>query len=88
MTQTINYITGLYNQVKTLYNNESINTVASEIFVWSTTSPYTGTNSSTMLNQFLAYRNGFNGNIAMLFVIQCEWRYCLCKYPMQFQSGL
>ena len=33
MTPTINYITGLYNQVKTLYNNESINTVASEIFV-------------------------------------------------------
>ena len=66
MTPTINYITGLYNQVKTLYNNESINTVVSEIFVWSTTSPYNGTSSSTMLNQFLAYRNGFNGNIAML----------------------
>nr|MBK7790372.1 T9SS type A sorting domain-containing protein [Saprospiraceae bacterium] len=66
MTPTLNYITGLYNQVKTLYNNESINTVASEIFVWSTTSPYTGTTSSAMLNQFLAYRSGFNGNIAML----------------------
>ncbi|MBK8698734.1 MAG: T9SS type A sorting domain-containing protein [Saprospiraceae bacterium] len=66
MTPTINYITGLYNQVKVLYNNESINTTVSEIFVWSTPSPYNGTNSSTMLNQFTAYRNGFNGNIAML----------------------
>jgi hypothetical protein len=65
-TQTINYVTGLYNQVSALYLAESIKTTLSEIFVWTTTSPYTGSTSSAMLNQFTAYRNGFNGNIAML----------------------
>lgn len=65
-TQTSNYVTGLYNQVATLYSNEQINTTISEIFIWTATSPYTGSTSSAMLNQFTAYRNGFNGNIAML----------------------
>ncbi len=91
MTPTINYITGLYNQVKTLYNNESINTVASEIFVWSTTSPYTGTNSSTMLNQFLAYRNGFNGNIAMLLSYSASggiaYVNTLCNFNPDYRMG-
>ena len=65
-TQTVNYVTGLHNQVAALYANESINVNIAEIFVWTTTSPYTGTTSSDMLNQFTAYRNGFNGNLAML----------------------
>ncbi len=65
-TQTVNYVTGLYNQVAALYLAESIKTTVSEIFVWSTTSPYTGTTSSAMLSQFEAQKNGFNGNIAML----------------------
>ncbi len=65
-TQTVNYVTSLYNQVATLYLSESIKTTASEIFVWTTTSPYNGSSSNTMLNQFTGYRNGFNGDIAML----------------------
>lgn len=66
MTPTVNYITGLYNQVATLYANEQINTTLSEIFVWNTPSPYTSSTSSGMLNQFTNYRNGFNGDMAML----------------------
>ncbi|MBK9734066.1 MAG: Ig-like domain-containing protein [Saprospiraceae bacterium] len=66
LANTTSYVTGLFNQVATLYANEQINTNISEIVVWSTTSPYTGTTSSVMLDQFTAYRNGFNGNIAML----------------------
>ena len=61
-----NYVTGLFNQVSTLYANENINTNISQILVWSTPSPYNGSTSSAMLNQFTAYRNGFTGNIAML----------------------
>ena len=66
LANTTAYVTGLYNQVATLYANEQILTNISEIVVWTSTSPYSGPSSSDMLNQFTAYRNGFNGNIAML----------------------
>jgi hypothetical protein len=61
------YITGLFNQVSTLYAAGQINTVVSEILIWSTTSPYAGITSSVgMLNAFTAQRQGFNGNLAQL----------------------
>src|SRR5690606_8121810 len=46
------FITGLHNQVATLYQNESLETVISEIFVWNTADPYTGTSTATLLSQF------------------------------------
>lgn len=61
-----NYITGVMNQVITLYANESINAVVSEIFVWSSPSPYTSSSSSGQLNQFQANTGSFNGDLAML----------------------
>jgi hypothetical protein len=60
------FVTGIFNQVSTLYANEQINTVISEIVIWSTTSPYNATTSTGMLNAFTAYRQGFNGNLAQL----------------------
>jgi uncharacterized protein YjdB len=65
-TNATNYVTGLHNQVAALYAAESINVLISEIFVWTTTSPYNGTSSGAMLTQFEANKNGFNGNLAML----------------------
>ncbi|MCB0598447.1 MAG: T9SS type A sorting domain-containing protein [Lewinellaceae bacterium] len=50
-----NYVTGVYNQVATLYANESINTVVTQIFAWTTNSPYSSTSSSGMLSQFQGY---------------------------------
>ena len=60
------FVTGLFNQVSTLYANEQINTVVSEIVVWTVPSPYNGTTSIAMLNAFTAYRQGFNGDLAQL----------------------
>jgi Metallo-peptidase family M12/Secretion system C-terminal sorting domain len=60
------FVTGLFNQVSTLYANEQINTVVSEIVVWTVPSPYNGTSSLAMLNAFTAYRQGFNGDLAQL----------------------
>ena len=40
-TPATNYITGLFNQVIVLYNNESINMSINEILAWTTNSPYT-----------------------------------------------
>jgi len=66
ITNTVNYITAVYNNVATLYANESINTTISEVFVWTTPDSYSKTSSITALNQFRAARPTFNGNLAHL----------------------
>jgi hypothetical protein len=65
-TPTTNYVTGLFNQVAALYSNESVSVIISEIFIWTTSSPYSGSSSSQMLSQFQNYRTSFNGNLAQL----------------------
>lgn len=63
---TINWITSVYNNVATLYANESINTAISEIYVWTSADSYSKTNSVTALNQFKTLRPTFNGDLAHL----------------------
>jgi hypothetical protein len=65
-TNTINWITSVFNNVATLYANESINTAISEIYVWTTADSYSKTSSIDALNQFKAARPTFNGDIAHL----------------------
>jgi hypothetical protein len=68
-SNTENFVTGFFNQSATLYANESIDIAISEIYVWTTSSPYTGTNSSTLLSQFqgeYSNTNTFNGDLAHL----------------------
>jgi len=72
MTGTTNYVTGLYNQVATMYANENINTVMQPLVIWTQTSPYSSGSSSGMLNQFTAYRQGFDGDLAMLLSYQAS----------------
>ncbi|MEM9556783.1 MAG: M12 family metallo-peptidase [Acidobacteriota bacterium] len=60
------FLTGLFNQVATLFANESIKTEISQIFVWTSSSPYSGSVSSSMLNQFGNIRTSFNGDLAHL----------------------
>lgn len=69
VANTVNKMTGIYNVVKTLYDNESINTSISEIFVWETEDPY-GVYTATS-DALYAFRNnknatGFNGDLAHL----------------------
>ncbi|MBK9271593.1 MAG: fibronectin type III domain-containing protein [Saprospiraceae bacterium] len=66
VANTVNWITAVYNNVTTLYNNESINTTISEVFVWTSSDPYSKTNSVTALNQFRSTRPSFNGDLAHL----------------------
>ncbi len=61
-----NYVMAIFNQAHILYSNASINLMVSEIFVWSTPSPYNGISSSAMLTQFQNVRTSFNGNIGQL----------------------
>jgi len=65
VNSTSNWVTALFNNVKTLYDNESVKVAVSEIFVWTTTDPYSGT-PSAILNQFRATRTSFNGDVGQL----------------------
>ena len=69
---TTAYITGLFNQVITLYANESINMRMSELFLWDTPSVYYGTNSYTLLTQFVSQRPTFNGDLGQLISYQAS----------------
>lgn len=66
MTTTINYMTGLFNQVAVLYDNDGIDIELQELYVWDVASPYNGTSSSSRLSQFGTVRTSFNGDMAHL----------------------
>ncbi len=69
VTQVTTWITGVFNQVITLYANESIEVGVYSIYVWSGTgnNKYTGNTSSAVLTKFQNYRyNTFTGNLAIL----------------------
>lgn len=66
VANVVNWITAVYNNVATLYANESINTAISEVFVWTSADSYSKTNASTALTQFRNLRTTFNGDLAHL----------------------
>ena len=66
VTSVTNFITGLFNQVATMYANEQINIVLSPLNIWTQPSPYNSTSSSGMLNDFLANTGAFDGDLAQL----------------------
>ena len=65
-TNVTNYVTGLFNQVSTLYANENVGIAISQIYVWTSPDPYQGlTSTSSVLNSFRTTRGtNFNGNLA------------------------
>lgn len=65
VTATTNYINSLFNQSITLFGNENINMVVSDIFIWTSTSPYSG-GASTMRTQFQNQISSMNGDIGHL----------------------
>ena len=68
----LNFMTGMYNQIAIIYDNESIETRISEIFVWDEPSPYSSGSSSGMLNQFQNFRTEFNGDLGQLVSYQAS----------------
>ena len=67
VTTLTNFVTAVFNQVFTIYQNENINMVISEINIWAVPDPYP-TNST--LSSLLAFRDNlagnYNGDIAQL----------------------
>jgi hypothetical protein len=68
VTNVGNYVTGLFNQVSTLYANENIDIQIADILVWTVVDPYASfNNSSKVLNAFRNYRGtNFTGDLAHL----------------------
>ncbi|CAN5657662.1 hypothetical protein BH11BAC1_BH11BAC1_24560 [soil metagenome] len=66
VTAATNYVTSLFNQSAILYTNDNIPVSLSQVFVWDVASPYTGTTTSDLLNQFHANVNSFNGDLGHL----------------------
>jgi len=62
----INFMTGLWNVVALLYQNENITTNISQIFTWPTPDSYSTGTSLAALQSFRSNRPSFNGDLAHL----------------------
>jgi len=61
-----NYATGLFNQSATLFDNDGVDVLLQEVFVWDVPSPYNAATSGGRLSQFGTTRTSFNGDMAHL----------------------
>ncbi|HVK47428.1 MAG TPA: M12 family metallo-peptidase [Pseudobacter sp.] len=59
------FVTAFYNQIAIIYENEAIPTNLSEIYVWTSTDPYSGSIDAT-LSTFETTRTSFNGDLGHL----------------------
>lgn len=70
LTQTQNYLTGVFNQVKGLYKNDSMILMPGSIKVWTSPDNYKDSSSEHAIIDFINTWNNakdtFNGNIAVL----------------------
>ncbi len=81
----LNYLSAAWSECVKLYNNESIPFTISEIKVWDTPSPYTGSSSMDLLNQFATVRPTFNGDLGHLLAMRggggVAWVDVFCSHP-------
>jgi hypothetical protein len=64
------FISGLFNQVATLYQNEDIQTSIVSLYIWISNDPYSGTATSSLLSQFQNTRTSFIGDLGMLLTFR------------------
>jgi hypothetical protein len=67
-TTTTNWMTSVFNNVQTLFNNDGITTALKSIYIWTSQDPYenSGDASSDYLQAFAQNRPVFNGDVGML----------------------
>ena len=66
VANVVNYVAGAFNNVATIYMNEGITLTMSEVFVWTSASPYSRTSSSQALSSFASSRSGVNADLGQL----------------------
>jgi len=88
------YMQGVFNQMATLYANDGMTMLLKTLYVWTAEDPYTGTSTSSLLDQFGVYRTSFDGDLAHLIGLKggggIAWINGLCKankYRMAY-SGI
>ena len=64
-----NYMAGLFSQMATMYDNESINIEINEIKIWVSADGYSTSSSSTALGQFMDNNPNMNADLAHLFAL-------------------
>ena len=64
------YISGLFNQVAVMYQNENIFTGISELHIWTSEDPYTGGDTGILLMQFQNHTTAFNGDLGILLTFR------------------
>ena len=64
------YITFIFSQVYVLYLNEEIKTEISELYVWTTTDPFTGGDTDALLTQFKNNKTSINGDLGILLTFR------------------
>ncbi len=65
-TAAANFVTGLFNVVAGIYQNEALTVNISQIFTWTTADPYATNSTSAALTSFRNYRPTYNGDVAAL----------------------
>lgn len=67
-TATTNWMTSVFNNVQTLYNNDGVTVGLKSIFIWTDQDPYegVGTNSGDYLSSFANWVPVFDGDLGML----------------------
>ena len=70
-TTTSNWMTSLFNNIQTIFDNDGISTGLKSIFIWTDADPYegVGTSSGTYLTTFRDLRPVFDGDVGQLIGI-------------------
>lgn len=68
-TDTSNWMTGVFNNVQTLYANDGIDVALKSFYIWTTQDPYSGSSSSDYLYQFNDQTPVFDGDVGQLIGI-------------------
>lgn len=68
--ETMDWFTGVYNNMQTLYDNDEIRIALNEVFIWETQDPYQGSGGSGQyLGKFNEVRPVFAGDVGQLIGI-------------------
>ncbi|MCD7936675.1 MAG: zinc-dependent metalloprotease [Tannerellaceae bacterium] len=72
ITSVETYISGVFNQVATLYKRENIETAISQLYIWTTNTsyPYGATDIFILLDQFQNYRTSIVGDLGQLLTFR------------------
>ncbi len=71
ISSTTNWMTSVFNNVQTIYNNDGISVAIKSLFIWTTLDPYDniGTTSAAYLYKFNEVRPVFDGDLGQLIGI-------------------